>query len=473
MPQLRNAIRYNAAGLFLTDSPAIQPETKDIHFFNRVQKADISVSVNRQDIKNLGSDSFLDRKIVSEPDITINFDYFLTDGHEESVLGFNIASGHQDVSGSIYKDLKEDKTAFLIIGEEPFDLTGYAAKPGKFKGCTAIGLGNCYLTDYSISASVGSIAQASASMKCSNINYQCVDGHTWEEILEAIGAILDQEDNNDDNFIRFQDDGKIVLDGVDENTQLKGLKMPSLDLVNKGAEITGTGLVFDPILYNSAAAALAPGGIKVNLENLNVGGPILSGDFTGTCFNGHANIQSFNITVPFERENLYGFESMHAYGRKIKYPQLGNISFELTSSAFKSGEFFDILCDDREYKIEILLNNQCSFSCLGSANKDTFMKLIVDNAKFDNYTINNSIGGQASTVSCNFSFGMSQSEGFFMSGSYPNTREADCLPSTQHVPFDFDVSRVLTDVDAAQNVKVHTILGDDNKPADLTTQREP
>ena len=42
MPQLRNAIRYNAAGLFLTDSPAIQPETKDINFFNRGQKAEIN-----------------------------------------------------------------------------------------------------------------------------------------------------------------------------------------------------------------------------------------------------------------------------------------------------------------------------------------------------------------------------------------------------------------------------------------------
>ena len=76
MPQLRNAIRYNAVGLFLTDSPAIAPEKKDLHFFNRVQNADISVSLNRQDIKNLGSENFLDRKIVSEPDISINFDYF-------------------------------------------------------------------------------------------------------------------------------------------------------------------------------------------------------------------------------------------------------------------------------------------------------------------------------------------------------------------------------------------------------------
>ena len=41
------------------------------------------------------------------------------------------------------------------------------------------------------------------------------------------------------------------------------------------------------------------------------------------------------------------------------------------------------------------------------------------------------------------------------------------------MPFDFDVSRVLTDVDTAKNVKVHTILGDENKPADLTTEREP
>ena len=250
----------------------------------------------------MGSDSFLDRKIVSEPEINVNFDYFLTDGHEESVLGLNIASGHQDVSGTIYKNLKEDKTAFLVIGEEPFDLTGYAAKPGKFKGCTALGLGNCYLTDYTISASVGSIAQASASMKCSNINYQCVDGHTWQEILETVGAILGQGDIADTDFLRFQDDGRMVLNAEQTNTDMKGLKHPSRDLENKGAELTGTGLVFEPILYNSAAAALAPGGIKVKLENLNVGGPLLSGDFVGSCLTGHVNLQSFNVSIPFERE---------------------------------------------------------------------------------------------------------------------------------------------------------------------------
>ncbi len=470
MPQLRNAVRYNAVGLFLTDSPAIAPDTKDIHFFNRVQTADISVSLNRQDIKNLGSENFLDRKIISEPDININFDYFLTDGHEENVLGLNIASGHQGVSGTIYDQLREDKTAFLIVGEEPFDLTGYANKPEKFKGCTAIGLGNCYLTNYTISASVGSITQASASMKCSNINYQCVDGHTWEEILEQIGALINQEDVAGNDFIRFQDDGKIVLDGEQENIEVKGLKMPSLDLENKGAEITGTGLVFDPILYNSAAGALAPGGIKVNLENLDFGGPSLSGDFTGACLLGHVNLQAFNINVPFARENLYGFESIHTYGRKMQYPQVGTISFELTSSAFKSGDFKEVLCDDREYKIEILLNNQCSFSCLGSANKDTFIKLIIDNAKFDSYSIGNNIG-DVSNISCNFSFGMSRTNGLSMSGSYPNTKEEPCLPSNQHVPFDFDVSRVLEDFDVPVSEKVHTILDERNKPREIEIDR--
>ena len=121
-----------------------------------------------------------------------------------------------------------------------------------------------------------------------------------------------------------------IIDPIDGTTNfLHGIPHFAISIALKSNNEIVSGLIFDPILYNSAAAALAPGGIKVNLENLNVGGPILSGDFTGTCFNGHANIQSFNITVPFERENLYGFESMHAYGRKMKYPQLGNISFEI------------------------------------------------------------------------------------------------------------------------------------------------
>ena len=78
--------------------------------------------------------------------------------------------------------------------------------------------------------------------------------------------------------------------------------------------------------------AIPPGGISVNVKNINVGGPVLSDENSAECSKGYAHIQSFDISIPFERENLEGFQSMHVFGRKIKYPQIGTISFSLKFS---------------------------------------------------------------------------------------------------------------------------------------------
>ena len=139
MPQTRNVVRYGSAGLFLTDSPGSKPEEESVYFLNRVQSVDFSISVNRQNLKQIGSENFIDRKIVSEPDISLNFDYLLTDGYEENVLGLNVFPGPleytdyygiRDASfdftqmGTIYNNIREDKNAFLVVGPEGFELMG-------------------------------------------------------------------------------------------------------------------------------------------------------------------------------------------------------------------------------------------------------------------------------------------------------------------------------------------------------------
>jgi len=86
----RTAIRYNSVGLFLTDSPAYQPKSKDTKFVNRVQSTTISVDIDRQNVKQIGSDEFLARKIIKNGNINIDVDYLLTDGYEEDILGMNI-----------------------------------------------------------------------------------------------------------------------------------------------------------------------------------------------------------------------------------------------------------------------------------------------------------------------------------------------------------------------------------------------
>ncbi len=430
----RNAIKYNSVGIFLTDSPAAKPGADVLYFFNRVQSASVSVDVGRQDIQHIGSEDFLDRKVVSELSTKLSLEYLLTDGYEENLLGLNILSKGQEMPSSqgksAYYDLKEDKTILMAVGAEPFDLTGYENRNNHYSGIDVIGIGNCYITDYSISAGVGEFPKASVSYAASNLRHSCngsgYGGHYWLDNVNEVAVLLTQLNA----FIELQNGQNIGLGSSEQKFYKAGVQNPSLDLANKGADLTGpkierhggeialgTGIEFNPKMYKSPVAAIAPGGINVNLRNLNVGGPILSGKNEGTCIEGSANIQSFNINLPFAREDLYGFESMHVYGRKMKYPQIGSISFSLLASAFNSGDFRKIFCQDEDYKIEISLNNHCDYFCSASSEHESYIKYIINNARFESYSFSESIGSIA-TVDCSFSFGVSPNNGFFMSGSF-------------------------------------------------------
>lgn len=470
MGKTRNVIQYNSVGLFLTDAPSANPETDKVKFFNRVQNVGISIDVQRQNIQHIGGEDFLARKIVQAPDVNINASYLLTDGYEENLLGINVAPAPITVSpkygvmdnnssqnGTIYKDLKEDKNMFMVVGDEGFDLTGYAKRPQQYSGTDAIGIGNCFLTNYNVSASVGGFAEASVQMVASDINYACMGsgegGYSWTQQIEELFGLLRQVDAFDEDFVLLEDGSIVGLNQDSQEVNYGGAINPSLDLANKGAQITGTGFIFDPDMYHSATTAIHQGGINVKVRNLDMGGPILNGVNQGACNKGTANIQSFDISVPFAREDLRGFESNNVYGRKLKMPQLGTISFSLLSNAFTSGSFQELLCNDKDYEIEIDLSSQCKLTCKSSETKDKYMKFTVNNARFQSYSFNEQVGSFA-TVDCSFSFGMSSSNGLFVSGCYENERHKKCVPSTMMSPRNLGVANITPLEDAVENLQI-------------------
>lgn len=441
MANTRNIVRYNSVGLFLTESPSYQPESREVKFFNRAQSLNFEVNIERQDIQHIGSEDHLDRVIVSTPKVEVKFDYLLTDGYEENTLGLNISPPNiiydenqkpQNVkinnSGTIYNNIREDKNLFFVVGQEEFDLTGMRYKEGGFSGLNVLGVGNCFLTNYSISAGVGEMAKASVSMDASNFSFECMGsgdgGNFWEQIMETLSALLHQHDVDDTDFIRYQDGGKMLFEIDGQKELAGGATNPGLDLANKGA-ISNSGFVFDPSFYNSPVAAIPPGGINFKIQNIDAGGPLINGNNQGTCLKGDAHIQSFEISSPFERENLDGFESIHVYGRKLKYPQIGSLSISLLASTFNNGRFREILCQDQVYEIEIELSNNCQFLCNSRYSRNKNMVFKINNAKLDSYSINQSIGSLG-TVDCSFSFSVSRNNGLFAEGTFGNNKMSDC-----------------------------------------------
>ena len=450
----RNHTRYNSVGLFLADTVTEQSEEEDlekiqVQFFNKLQSFSFDVQTERKNVKQIGSHDYLTRKMFKNGSININFDYLLTDGYEEKALGLNILGpsvfydkeGNKETvtineSGSIYKNFKENKSLFFVLGEEGADLTSYDRRPLGLEGTNVLGVGNAHVSSYSFNASVGSMAKASVSMTASDFNFDCMQaggGFYWEKLTETFGNLLLQQDQGEQDLILFENLEEIRIDRELVYQKIGGVRNPSLDLVNHGQPLDKVGLpifTFRPKLYKSAATCIPPGGINVRLKNLNIGGPTTSIDGSGSCFEGRANIQSFDVNLPFERESYEGFGSRHIYGSKFKYPQLGTFSMSLLTSTFESGRFLDVFCDDRTYEIEIDLSNKCSYYCYNNEEKESNIKFKITNATLDGYSINQSMGSFG-TVDCTFSFGMGENAGLFASGTYGNNKINEC-----HGPFD-------------------------------------
>ena len=234
-------------------------------------------------------------------------------------------------------------------------------------------------------------------------------------------------------FVRLEGGGKILLNsnlGSDlssEGTETDAFG--SLNLAHSGSGITGTIFSFEPEMYNSAASAIPPGGISVFLEDMTMGGPVIGEDTTGMYHSGQGNVQSIDISVPFERETLLGFSSMNAYGRKMKYPQVGTVSVSLLQDAFISGSLQEMLCNDNEYNMNVYLRNDCARLFGGEDAVSTFMQFQLSNMKLDSYSLSNSLG-QRGTVDCNFSFEMSPTKGLKIRSSAPNPK----LPCGEYPP---------------------------------------
>jgi hypothetical protein len=464
----RNAIRYNAAGLFVTDKSKENPEQEDLHFLNRVQAVDFSVSLSRENIESMGAQNFLGRKINAEPQVELSFEYLMTDGYEDNLLGLNVypknieyedyygtITSKEDFSkrGNIHNNLKENRDCYFAVGQEEFDIISDLTDEDGFGGYSVVGFGNCFLTNYSISAGVGALARASVQMVASNIVYSCNDDFQLIDKFAEISKVSRQTALEDLILLESEDKIKLQREQIVER-YLDAIESPSLDLASGGTVKKDMGLYFNPIVYNSAVGAINPGGITLKINNVEQGGPIFQMDKKTRCFEPKVAIQSFDVSIPFERESFYGMGNIHAFGRKLKNPQLGTISIEMLASTFKSGRLDKIACNDVDYEIEIELSNSCQLSCLQAGVKDKYLKLNIPGAKLDSYNYNFSIGDNG-MVNCEFSFPVSPGSAPTISGSYTNTRETVCGPTELMAPRDLNVQNVtpFKDANAVKNIK--------------------
>ena len=166
----RNRVIYQSEALYVSKNAA-STGTADHKQLTRVQSANFNYTINRQDVNQFGQLARIDSLVLDPPTVGTDFSYYLTDGFNERCLGFYVktgggnrvndggfASGHL-LGGSGFN-------TFIVTGPDGKDLNRQAALVATDH---VIGIGNCYLSDYSVDLSVGSLPTVSVTLEGANV----------------------------------------------------------------------------------------------------------------------------------------------------------------------------------------------------------------------------------------------------------------------------------------------------------------
>jgi hypothetical protein len=363
----RNRTIYNVLALYVSTGSAtgMQTTSGSIKQLSRVQSFDEDFTRNFTDVNQFGNLAAIDRIEVENPDVTASFSYYLTNGQNEKDLGLNVyASGTPEsglrscISGLLSK-VTDEKNYYLSIVEEGNDAAGYA---GTKSGI--IGVGNGFLTSYSVNAAVGDIPTADVEIE--GLNIRVYSNVTGNEIVPAVKPV--------------------------DGTDLTGtfFRLPN------ATSMTG----------DAIPNALQPGDISFTMPaNSTIG-------FDSTDL----KVQDFSLSFDLARTPLQKLGSRFAFSREIDFPVTATLEVNAEVGDLQSGSLSAVICSKGDQNFNILMKAP---GC--GTNKPTALAYIFKGAKLVSQSFSSAIGDNATmTASYEVQLGGPQDteRGIFISGSF-------------------------------------------------------
>ncbi len=380
---------------------------------HRVQSANFNFTINRQDINEFGKLARLDSIVMESPTVGLDFNYYITDGGNERKMGFNLPTNNSGTAGipanpnnrlnatsyawtgdgcisgySALSGLIEDTQGnnyFIVTSKEGIDVQGDSVV-STANAFDIIAIGNGFISDYSIDASVGAIPTASVTVEAFNIRADTTisGGGAGQFTGNYIPGVNDT-------------DGQQVFNGYEFD----------------GGTINTTGIGGDAI------TALRPGDLLLEfidasedetLATAYDGFTVLSGD-------GKAHIQSFGVTVPMSRTILGRLGNTFGYARVIDLPMNIDVSVSAIVSELKANNLFERLASPNKMDFRLTMRRSAG---TGEQGADALV-IDVKGARLEGESYSSSIGDNE-TVDITFSTQLGgsndQANGIIMRGSY-------------------------------------------------------
>jgi hypothetical protein len=323
----RNRVIYQSEALYVSKN--IDSTTSGDHRqLSRVQSANYNFNIARQDVNQFGQLARIDALVLQSPTVALDFSYYPTDGANEKLLGFYVQNGSNG-SGNFSSGQMGSSSGqnFFIVtaATEGSDLnydTGIVGNVGGLSGKGIIALGNGFLTNYSIEASVGSLTTASVTIEALNMMSTTYSG---------TGAVAGMQTP--------------AIDPTSGTAKSAMVALPS----------PTTGTSSDSSIPN----ALRPGDISLDF-----------GTYTGTASasanpmsnvnmtsSNSINVQSVSLSLPLSRTPIERLGSRFAFARVVDFPILATLDVKANVNETTARNLASMLDDSTERDITLTIKN--------------------------------------------------------------------------------------------------------------------
>jgi len=301
----KNRVIYQSDALF-TSKEVDSTGLSDHAQLRRIQSANYSFNITRQDINQFGQLARLEAVILESPTVSFDMSYYLGDGYNEQALNFkNSTSLDQGfISGQISST--SGNNFYILTSPEGIDVNSFV----EGSGFSTIGIGNAFLTDYSIEASVGGIPTVSASFEGTNMNASA-----------GVAAVTGLGITGYSGLSGVGIDPSL---GIPVSNAGSGVFLP------RGEEGTGS----------NVPSALRPGDIELSFSNADGDAIVdLSGD-------GAAHVQSVSMSIPLARTPIDRLGSRFSFARVVDFPITPTLAVSAIVSDTQTRALTDIINDD-------------------------------------------------------------------------------------------------------------------------------
>jgi hypothetical protein len=330
-----------------------------------VQTSSFDVSINRTRGKQLGSSRYAVNSSIRHPDVNLSFNYIQSWPYiNEALVNFadlnDVETSSDEAvpqvfSLSGYESASKNFYIFHRLGESDA-LSGFnQGDIVNLSGYQCASVGNCYLTNYSLNYSVGTLPSVNVGFNGSNMEYVEVTG------LNIPSPAINLTSGNANQV------GEITFSGLREFSP-------------------------NPVVMNPSNT-----GSSIILENLQVGGQPLAGDHL---------LQSVDLNIQIPRVPSYKLGSDYVCNRKMILPANGSVEFTSRVSGWNSGFISGILSSESGYNFDLTLN--------GSGKSISYK---IEDAKLQGYNYRMAVNGLMD-FDASFSFDVSPNpKGLQVSGN--------------------------------------------------------